>query len=82
MDGFQRQLEITQTGFASVFDAAGEGLRESRVITGLPWAAGRQVEPFSELGNIAGTVITPCNPPAGCSQVPWHPLSHCTLISP
>lgn len=31
-----RQLEIEQTGFASVFHEAGEGLRESWVITDLP----------------------------------------------
>lgn len=40
MDGFQRELDVYQSGFACVFDAAGEGLRESRVIAGLPSAAG------------------------------------------
>lgn len=38
--GFQRELDEYQSGFASMFDAAGESLRESRVITGLPLAAG------------------------------------------
>lgn len=38
--GFQRELDENQSGFASMFDAAGESLRESRVITGLPLAAG------------------------------------------
>lgn len=46
MDGFQRELDVYQSRLASVFDAAGEGLRESRVITGLPLGSWGRWSPF------------------------------------
>lgn len=33
---FRNNLEAEQTGFASVFDVAGGGLGEARMITGFP----------------------------------------------
>lgn len=49
MDGFQGQLVVEQTGFASVFDEAGEWLRDSRMIMGLPRGSWEQVWPLSEV---------------------------------
>jgi len=53
MAGFQR------IGLASVFGAAGEGLEESRMVTGFLCAARGWVEPFFERGSKAGAVTTP-----------------------
>lgn len=58
-DGWISETVVEQTGFASVFDAAGEGLREPKVITGLPRSSWEQVWPLSEVGNTARTVTTP-----------------------